>query len=462
MDSGMKGVVGSTHVRPSPKKLGSVKQRKGQASLFKSRDVSVHATESTPKGLKGIKKVGIIGAGIGGLATAVALHRYCGITPYIFEKRGKYADFGKGTGISVAPHGLDALKHIDDGAFEKALKTGKWMEALETEAYGKVKVDASLVEWPKKYGYPGILIRWADIHKILMETAEDIGVPIKFCSKLEEIQSDGKDGPVKVKFEGEDEPEEFDLLIGSDGINSVVRELVFDPDKVFEPKPVGRWLTRAVLPATDEVLSIIKKEGEKLCIRENRHAFLLLNLGNGYAKWCAYTKVLPGDSTYVPKSGKESKDYMLGFKLYPEVQKLADMTPTNEIFSSNLKQMETPLNTWISNRVILLGDSAHALTPTLGQGANMAMEDALQLAVSLKGTESVEDGLEHYESIRLPRTTTVLDYNVKFARDQNLEKEEDKEQSFFSPDEFENYIFSTMGATKPRKPETAMQQKQFG
>jgi len=378
-------------------------------------------------------------------------HEYCGITPVVLEKREKYADFGKGTGISVAPHGLHALKNIHEGAYEKALATGKWMEALETEAYGNIKVDDTLIDWPDKYGYPGILIRWADLHQVLMDTAVELQIPIQFSSKLEEIDNEATHGPVQIRLQGSPEPKEFDLLIGSDGINSMARRLIFDPDLEYEPKPVGRWLTRAVIPATPEVQKYIQKRGEKLCIRENRHAFLLLNLGDGWAKWCAYTKVLPGDSTYIPKSGKESRDYMLGeaFALYPEVQHLAELTPEEEVYSSDLKQMDAPLDTWISNRVLLLGDAAHAMTPTLGQGANMAMEDALQLAVSLKGSETLTEALKHYESIRLPRTSKVLDYNIKFARDQNLEKEEDKEQSFFSPDEFEKYIFGTMGPTVP-------------
>jgi len=151
------------------------------------------------------------------------------------------------------------------------------------------------------------------------------------------------------------------------------------------------------------------------------------------------------DPQHIPKSGEEAKAFMLSdeFKLYPEIQNVAKATPANEVFCTDIRQMRGPLKEWVQRNIVLLGDAAHAMSPALGQGANMALEDAAQLAQSLSDCKSLEDSLRQYEGVRKPRVKKVFDINNAMGRDANEKNEDDKEQSMLRPEEIERFLYES-------------------
>jgi len=397
--------------------------------------------------------VGIIGGGIGGLATAIALRKICGISPVIYEKRDRYADFGKGTGICLSPHGLDALYNIDKECYEKAILSGNEAKGVIYDIYGKLKPDLEASTYKEKWGHPLLLISWSVIHEILMNKALDLDIPIKFGYRLNKVVSDGEGGEkVRVKFDHQESSSmreaEHDVLIAADGINSMVRKDLFGLDGL---KLQGRWLVRAVLPAEKRFVDVVG-DSSKLTIRDEKRASLFHNLGEKWLTWIVYTKFPPEADIYIPRDGAEARDVLLGkdFAKYPEVQQLARETPPEEIFVSNLKQLEPMLEDWRKGSVMLTGDAAHAMTPTLGQGANMALEDALQMAVSMEGCSTASDALEHFQTVRKPRVRKVFEYNLQYAKDANKEEEGDKKKTFLDMNEVTNFLFGNKGAVKPQ------------
>eukprot|EP00469_Lotharella_globosa_P012671 CAMPEP_0167788878 /NCGR_PEP_ID=MMETSP0111_2-20121227/10315_1 /TAXON_ID=91324 /ORGANISM="Lotharella globosa, Strain CCCM811" /LENGTH=420 /DNA_ID=CAMNT_0007680865 /DNA_START=140 /DNA_END=1402 /DNA_ORIENTATION=- len=387
--------------------------------------------------ISGSTKVGIVGGGIGGLAAAIAL-KNIGITPTVYEKREAYENFGSGTGICIAPNGFLSLKRIDAQLHTEVVKSANLLKELEIEVFGKAKVDDGPRTFEEKYGNPGMHIRWAGIHRILMDRAMELGIPIKFGQSLRQIEREGKDGRVVVKFTDDTkDAESFDLLVGADGINSEVRRQCFSSDN--EPERVGRFVIRATIPESENMPPC------RTTVRDPKHATLFLKLGSGWHSWAATTRYDMNDPQHIPKSGEEAKAFMLSdeFKLYPEIQNVAKATPANEVFCTDIRQMRGPLKEWVQRNIVLLGDAAHAMSPALGQGANMALEDAAQLAQSLSDCKSLEDSLRQYEGVRKPRVKKVFDINNAMGRDANEKNEDDKEQSMLRPEEIERFLYES-------------------
>lgn len=321
----------------------------------------------------------VVGAGIGGLSTAIGLHR-TGWEVTVLERAAVLGPVG--AGLVLQANGLrclDALGlgavvreqgHVDVSAGTRRAD-GRWLARIEAGELERV------------LGTSAIGIHRAALHEILLAALPD-GVVVTGA----QVVAVNADGDVTYQYQGRQVRTNADLVIGADGIRSTVRRLLW-PDAAA-PVYIGVTAWRGVTPAWDGDLVV--------AISWDRGAeFGMVPLTDGRVYWFAATNAAPGAPT-----GDERARVRARFGGWHDPIP-ALITATGTVLRDDLACLDEPLPTYVKGRVALLGDAAHAMTPNLGQGANQALEDAVTLA-SLAGRP---DGLAAYDQQRRPRSQQV-------------------------------------------------------
>lgn len=338
-----------------------------------------------------IKTVAVAGAGLGGLAVAIALRRH-GINAQIFEKARELRPVG--AGLSIAPNGLAALAAIRPGIITSLNALGSQAHRVNLTKSTGESIAQVRVAFFDKYRQPMLNIRWSCLQETLAACLpQDV---IHLDHRLAGFTQD--DGKVEIYFERR-APVTADLLIGADGINSAVRQnLIGDAS----PRYAGRMSWRAVLKyrherlAPNEVTFIAGPDGKN---------FALFDVGGGYVFWSA--GALSSDGSVSDGALAASRRVAETFAGWvPPVQAIIAATPVEDIVERPIED-RLPLTRWSSGRVTLLGDAAHAMVPALGQGANTAFEDAWELSQFLVHQPGIESALACYESSRIYRTQII-------------------------------------------------------
>jgi salicylate hydroxylase/6-hydroxynicotinate 3-monooxygenase len=341
--------------------------------------------------------IGILGAGIGGLAVAAALRGF-GMEPLLFEQARTFARVG--AGIQQSPNALKVHRGLK---IEERLRQSAFAPAtsLNRDAYsGAVTNDHPLSSQAEaRYGAPYLTLHRGDLHAALAAL-----VPvdsIRFGHKLRSLREDG--ARVQLQFEGGGEAE-VDLLIGADGVHSLTREYVVGPTAA---RFTGRLAYRTTFPASR----------------------LSADIGGSRTKWWGrdrhiviYYVTAARDELYFVTSQPEAADWITAESwstrgdlgelqtafadFHPEVRAVLEAAP--EVHKWGIFERD-PLPRWSRGRVVLLGDACHPMTPYMASGASMALEDAVVLARTLAdpATGSPERAFALYEEVRKPRTSAV-------------------------------------------------------
>jgi 2-polyprenyl-6-methoxyphenol hydroxylase-like FAD-dependent oxidoreductase len=292
----------------------------------------------------------VVGGGIGGLAAAVSLRRV-GWEVVVHERAAAFGEIGAGVG--VMPNALRALEWM--GVADEARRLG-----TPRVSGGIRAVDGRwLVHLPDVGQEKVIAMHRADLHGVLLRALpSDILLTDAEVTGADELDAD--------------------LVVAADGINSRLRAELL-PDA---PGPVyaGATAWRGVAPGPyDLPISQTLGPGGEAGV---------LPLGDGRVCWYV-AAVAPAGAELDPVS-------LFGGWHDPLPQLIAS---TTDVIRHDIYELP-PLPTFVKGRVALLGDAAHAMTPYLGQGACMALEDAVTLA-------SVDGDLARYDALRRPRTRTV-------------------------------------------------------
>ena len=331
-------------------------------------------------------KILIVGAGFGGLALAAYLQRE-GHAVTIVEKSKdrKYQGFVIGlwgNGIhTLEPFGVvERIWRISIPVTQELIrdKTGKILARMDyrplIERTGKV-----------------FLLLHSELQEILRELVN--GVPIHFETTVGAIEE--KQQAVTVTF-NDGNQEDYELVVGADGIHSQVRTLLFG-NKGFEHSGLRIWV--AMLPAGKESPSEpndLFGEAEYVGIFPTR----IEKVG------VLFLASIAGEPDPPQSRIEHLKARFSDFGwLVPDI--LQSLHDPKEVFSDDIDQVS--LETWYRGRVVLLGDAAHAVSPTAALGGSMALEDAHVLAEELRQVNGVhvEEALANYVSRRKPRVTKV-------------------------------------------------------
>ena len=331
----------------------------------------------------------IIGGGIGGLAAAVALRRV-GIDAKVFERAPEISEVG--ASLSVFSNAVKALRWM--GLEEQVLSVGP--EVIKTtflSTTGQVLSTIHVEDISQACGAPSLVVHRADLQQLLLNAldTDQVSTGKEFVGVVQD-----EDG-VTVRFADQTEAR-GQIAIGADGIRSTVAASLFGEE---EPRFAGYYCYRA-MAATPDVMT--------------REAIYVLLPGIQFG---LFPEVRPGETYWflcrngATGTASSATEYdhsaILGSvarQLPGDLGEMVTRTDTESLIIDDV--FDRPQRkAWGRGRVSLLGDAAHPITPTFGQGGCMAIEDAVVLADSLRRAEDPVTGLRAYEKRRLKRTTMI-------------------------------------------------------
>jgi salicylate hydroxylase len=345
----------------------------------------------------------IVGAGLGGLAATIAL-RQAGHAVTVLEQAPALGAIG--AGIQTAPNASRLL--AEWGVAEVLGRTAVESECSNRRRWQDGRLLGSFPQGDalrKNAGAPYWLAHRADLHAALLEVAtadHDRGEPatLELDQRVEGIES-GDEGAAVITGGGK--RFEADLVIGADGINSVVRSRLFGPRST----PFAGQVTRRMIVPVDAVADLpgfdelLVEPSLTIWIGPDRHCVLHPVHGR--------THLYLGITAETPEwnaEWSETKDQLATAiaDWDPRIGQMVDAAP--EMTAWPLYD-DAPLDRWVEGRIALIGDACHPMLPFQAQGAAQAMEDGAALATALANTTTVESGLRSYQDSRLPRATRV-------------------------------------------------------
>ncbi|TGB14804.1 FAD-dependent monooxygenase [Streptomyces sp. MZ04] len=340
------------------------------------------------------RKAIVIGAGIGGLAAAATLRRV-GVEVEIFERAPELRPGT--TAVSLMSNAVLALRTLDIDIAPGLEKRGEVFDELKfLTRRGRLIRALRFRELADRLGASNHAVHRADLQQTLLDAlGGDQHIELNAAAKEFVTGDDG----VEVTFE-DGRKASGDVLIGADGFNSAIRRQVADAD-ADEPRPGNYVCWLATVPFSHPRMT----KGYAAHYWGRGQRFGLADIGHGRAYWWA-TKNVPDWVTGNPRLGKE-KVAGLFAGWAEEVQEAIRVTPEENIVS--ITAQDRPfLERWGTGRMTLLGDAAHPMLVSLGQGAALAIEDAVVLAEYLKEATDPSSALRGYEDQRRPRTEGLV------------------------------------------------------
>ena len=339
-------------------------------------------------------KVVIVGGGIGGLTTALALLRH-GIEPIVLERAPQLTEVG--AGVQIAANGTIVLRELGlEPALASVATVPARFDYLELSTGRLLYVAPLGKEAEARYGALLYNVHRADLIDLLANA-----VPpnvIRLGAECASISQDAEGAYVTLK---NGEVIRGDAVIGADGIHSAVRTALRGPE---EKQFANILMWRSLIPA-DRLTDL------KLPVAGNNWFGVGRNIVSYWVRKDLYSVLASVPATEVSReSWTQSGDVEQLRRSFagsePTVQKMLEAADST--FITGMYHRD-PIEHWSSGRIALLGDAAHAMVPYLAQGACQAIEDAWVLATCLKnhGPDGVQDALLEYERRRQPRTTRI-------------------------------------------------------
>ena len=339
--------------------------------------------------------IAIVGAGIGGLAAAATLRRV-GHDVRVYEQAQAFARVG--AGIQQSPNSVKVLRKL---GLEPKLRT----LAFRPDAALNRQWDTGEVTWvrqigddiERKYGAPYFYMHRGDLHAALAEIVP-AGI-VHRSRKLAGLRQ--RKDRVTLDF-ADGTQADAELVVGADGVHSVVREILFGAET---PRFSGRVAYRTTYPAS--LLGGAAIDDAAKWWGRDRH--IVIYYVNPRRDELYFVTSTPEPGFDVESWSAKGDLRMLrdAYKdFHPKVRAVLDACP--DVHKWALFERD-PLPRWSADRVTLLGDACHPMTPYMAQGAGTAIEDAAVLSRCLDGVDAggVGTALRRYEESRKPRTARI-------------------------------------------------------
>jgi salicylate hydroxylase len=357
-------------------------------------------------------QVVIVGGGIGGLAAALSLSRSEAVEHIqVLERSPEFGEVG--AGLQMAPNAIHALTQLgvtEDAISEYGFHPGRLvlMDALTGELVTALDVGAPFLQ---RYGRRYTVMHRGDLLQMLLDEAKNRG-NIELCTASTVVNAVTEGASATVET-ADAASYRADLVVGADGLHSLVREIVVGHTEVVESRYV---CYRGALPfeyladiagGEDMIIwcgsrmhlvqyPIRRKElyNQVVCFRSDRYR-------PGSDDWGTPDEIDGHYENACPavRAGVELIDRQRSWKMVDR----------------------DPVDTWTAGRLVLLGDAAHPMLQYLAQGACQALEDAACLGKVLAESDTIDEALAAYVRVRAPRTARVQRSSRMFGEFLHLE-----------------------------------------
>lgn len=341
----------------------------------------------------------VVGAGIGGLTATLALQQ-AGLKVSVFEAAPQLGEVG--AGLTISPNATHALEFVGLGPFMEARgdkpEAGAGLHYKTGEVLYHTQRDSS---FKQKYGAEYYQVHRADLHDALAAKARERDAQvIRTGHAFVGLEQAG--GKVTARF-ANGATATSDVLIGCDGVRSVVRGALFGAEA---PKFTGQVSFRGMVEAAKVMEHMVPTPsattlgpGRIFTRYFVRHRAFVNFVG------IARTDQWKEEGWSIPATVEEMLSVYGDF--HAHAQGIIKATPPGKLFKWALFDRD-PLPQWTVGRVTLLGDAAHPMLPFLGMGAAMGLEDGAMLGRAFAVSANVDEALVRYEAARKERTKMVL------------------------------------------------------
>lgn len=352
---------------------------------------------------KEIKHIGVLGAGLVGALLSIYLRKR-GYKVSLYEKRNDMrkssSDSGRSINLALSRRGIKALKDI--GVIDEVAKIMLPMEGRMMHSQ-----DGELTFQP--YGKEGQYINSVsrgELNKILLNKAEAAGVDIKFEYTCQKVDLEGTS--VTFKTPDAEKTMQFDLLFGSDGAYSQMRQAMVKKDRFnYEQYYIPHGYKELSIPATEDGDFAIAPNALHIWPRGQFMLIALPNLDKSFT--CTLFFPFEGQPSF--ESLQTPQQVLQFFKnTFPDslphlknIQEEYFQNPTSSLVTVKCEP-------WVKNNCVLIGDAAHAIVPFYGQGMNAGFEDCHELNLLLdKHSDDWENTLNEYQELRKKDGDSIAD-----------------------------------------------------
>ena len=353
-----------------------------------------------------VPRIAMVGGGIGGLAAALALERR-GFETIVCEQSPALSEIG--AGVNLTPNALMALRAL--GVEDAVVAAGCESDFLVIRSWKRGRVISRMRRgsFRQQFGAPNLTVHRADLldalHGALRSTE------LRLAARCTGVEQSPR-GALAHLADGSDI--EADVIVGADGIHSVVRRSLFGADA---PRFTGCicWRGMAARDAVPQDISVAEgtmwmgPHGHVVHYPVRRGELINIVAHVDSDAWTeeSWTRECDASEVMTAYTGWH-RDLL---RLYPSSERW---------YKWALYDRDPPTR-WSQGRVTLLGDSAHAMLPYLGQGAAMAIEDACVLAAAIaRHADDPETALLAYEQLRMPRARAAVLGSRERARENHL------------------------------------------
>ncbi|NUW35766.1 FAD-dependent monooxygenase [Nonomuraea sp. SMC257] len=348
-------------------------------------------------------RVLIIGGGVAGTVAALAAQK-AGLAPELFEAYDESAGLTHGVYLTVAVNGVDALRAVD--AHPVVLEAGFPSGHIQFRS-GSGKRLGSVPLGPMPDDGAGThTIRRADLYRGLYKLVADRGIPIQHGKRLVRAER-LPGGGVRAHF-ADGTSAEGDVLIGADGVHSVARTAI-DPANPG-PRYTGLGNTGGFTRTAD----VDAEPGDYVMVWGRDCFFGYTVAPDGELWWFANP----------PASREPSRTDLRRLTTADLRARLVELLAVDDSPAAQIvrdtagdfgltNQYDLPtVPTWHDGAMVVIGDAAHAVSPSSGQGASMAAEDAVVLAQCLRDLPTVPAALDRYEALRRERVERIVKWGA--------------------------------------------------
>lgn len=325
--------------------------------------------------------IAVIGGGIGGLTTALTLNQL-GHPVSVYESAPEIRPVG--AGIVLANNAMQVFRNLSiQHQIEAAGNRVSLMDITDERLRTISSLD--LTRFEGKHGVYNVAIHRGELQKIL---ATELGFDsIKLSKRLSKIE---RNEDFALTFD-DNTIERSSILLGADGINSVVRNQLFPPSEI---RDTGQVCWRGVCEM--ELPNAYLNGAVEAWGRGRRFGFVTIAPQKVY--WYAVV------SEHLAGDGRLTELFK---SFHSDILDILAATSPDTIFFSRLTDLK-PITKWQDNSVCLIGDAAHATTPNMGQGACQAIEDAYTIGRLLRKEMPMEQVFSEYESVRMKKAHRIV------------------------------------------------------